>query len=60
MPVRIDMAGFHRYGISIGRVPAVSGRIVALGPKGVTVKLNAALNGLDTITIDPKRVVAGS
>jgi hypothetical protein len=60
MPVRVDMTGFHRYGISIGRVPAVSGTIVALGPKGVTVKLSAALDGLDTVTIEPKRVVTAA
>jgi hypothetical protein len=58
MAVMVDMAGFRRYGISVGQVPPVRGKIVALGPAGVTVKLTAVLAGLDTVTVEPARVTA--
>ena len=58
MPVLVNLAGFQRYGISVDQPHPVSGRIVAVGPAGVTVKLNAVLDGLDTITVEPGRVVA--
>ncbi len=52
------MTGFHRYGVSFGRSAPVRGTIVALGPAGVTVKLHAVLEGLDTVTVEPARVTA--
>jgi hypothetical protein len=56
-PVQVNMAGFRRYGISIGdRVPPVDGRVVAVGLKGVTVKLDTVLEGLDTVTIESRRL----
>jgi hypothetical protein len=58
MPVNVDMAGFQRYGVSVGHTAPVRGTIVALGPAGVTVKLHDVLEGLDTVTVDPARVTA--
>jgi hypothetical protein len=59
MPVRVNMAGFRRHGISIAdRVRPVDGRVVAVGLKGVTVKLDTVLEGLDTVTIESRRLAA--
>jgi hypothetical protein len=44
--------------VSVGDVSPVSGRIVALGPAGITVKLAAVLDGLDTVTVERARVTA--
>ncbi len=60
MPVLVDMGGFRRYGISIDGAPPVRGKIVALGRAGVTVKLNAVLAGLDTLTVKPGRVAVAA
>ena len=58
LPVMVDMAGFHRYGVAVAQTTPVSGTIVALGPAGITVKLDALLDGLDTVTLEPGRVTA--
>jgi hypothetical protein len=57
MTVRVDLAGFTRYGFSIGRLPPARGKVVAVGPKGVTVKLEPAVAWLDTVTIERDRLV---
>ena len=54
----VNLSGFRRYGVSVAQTPPVHGRIVALGRAGVTVKLNAVTEGLDTVTVKPDRVVA--
>jgi hypothetical protein len=56
MPVTVEMTGFRRYGVTLGRTPPASGRIVALGPAGVTVRFDAVLAGLDTVTVEGDRV----
>lgn len=57
MAVVVELSGFTRYGMSIGQLPPVHGKIVALGPRGITVKLEPGVAWLDTVTIEPERVV---
>src|SRR5207302_3818975 len=58
MPVIVDMGGFRRYGISLGEGTSARGTIVAVGPAGITIKLDDVLAGLDTVTKEPARVTA--
>jgi hypothetical protein len=59
MPVVVDMAGFQRYGLSVGEeASVVCGTVVAMGPDGITVRLEARLLGLDTVTVAPELVTA--
>jgi hypothetical protein len=57
MPVVVDMTGFRRYGLSVGEeASVVCGTVVAIGPDGITVRLEARLLGLDTVTVAAERV----
>ena len=59
MPVVVDMAGFERYGLSVGEEgSSLCGRGVAIGDAGITVKLEARILGLDTVTVASERVTA--
>jgi len=58
MRVIVDLADFHRWGVTVRRTTPASGTIVALGPAGITVKLDAVPEGLDTVTVGADRVTA--
>jgi hypothetical protein len=58
MQVTVDLAGFHRWGVTVRRTTPASGTIVALGSAGITVRLDTVLEGLDTVTVDADRVTA--
>ena len=55
MNVTVDLSGFTKNGVSLGRA-STAGTIVAMGYEGITVQLHATVEGVSVVTVPFERV----
>lgn len=56
MNVMVNMAGFHAGSTSMGPGASARGTIAALGPQGITVKLEGTIGDVEVVTVEPERL----